>query len=318
MAEVKFEDIRLFLCDPRVQVRSSLRMALNDAGMRNGNIWEGGDLDTITDSVSDPNGPDILICDVTENTDEACQIFSAIRHNELGTNPFICIIAVAWSPKQALVNKVMSSGADVLVAAPISPSLILDRIEALVHARKPFVVTSDYIGPDRRFLDDRGNEVELVEVPNSLRAKALGQYDAARLKEEIAAARSDINDQKIDRQAFQVAFLGDTILEGFRAGKLSNPGQKLAELKRVTNDLKMRSFSAGSKDLEELCVPLRTVVQSLIDSRGKFAKKDLELLAQLSMAVRAADRPGALQTQSAQDIRKMVVGAGAARQGHPA
>jgi response regulator RpfG family c-di-GMP phosphodiesterase len=245
MAEVKFDDIRLFLCDPRVQVRSSLRMALNDAGMKNGNIWEGGDLEAITNSVSDPNGPDIVICDVTENTDDACQIFSAIRHNELGTNPFICIIGVAWSPKQALVNKVMGSGADVLVAAPISPSLILDRIEALVHSRKPFVVTSDYIGPDRRFLDDRGNEIELVE------------------------------------------------------------------LKKVTNDMKMRAFSAGSKDLEELCVPLRTVVQSLIDSRGKFTKKDLNLLGQLSLAVRAAVRPGVAGSVSARDITNMVVGAGA-------
>ena len=311
MAEVKFDDIRLFLCDPRVQVRSSLRMALNDAGMKNGNIWEGGDLEAITDSVSDPNGPDIVICDVTENTDDACQIFSAIRHNELRTNPFSCIIGVAWSPKQALVNKVMGSGADVLVAAPISPSLILDRIEALVHSRKPFVVTSDYIGPDRCFLDGRGNEIELVEVPNSLRAKALGRFDAAQVKNEIAAARADINGQKIARQAFQVSFLADKILEGFQEGDLSNAGQKLAELKKVTNDMKMRAFSAGSKDLEELCVPLRTVVQSLIDSRGKFTKKDLNLLGQLSLAVRAAVRPGVAGSVSTRDIANMVVGAGA-------
>ena len=204
------------------------------------------------------------------------------------------------------------SGADVLVAAPISPSLILDRIDALVHARKPFVVTTDYIGPDRRFMDDRGSDLELVDVPNSLRAKALGHYDAARLKEEIAAARADINGQKIDRQAFQVAFLADTILAGFRAGDLRNAGQKLAELKKVTNDLKMRAFSAGSNDLEELCVPLRTVVQSLIDSRGNFAKKDLNLLAQLSLAVRAVDRPGATGSVSARDIANILVSAGAA------
>lgn len=312
MAEVKFDDIRLFLCDPRVQVRSSLRMALNDAGMKNGNIWEGGDMDAISDAVSDPNGPDIVICDVTENTDAACQTFSAIRHNELGTNPFICIIGVAWSPKQALVSKVMSSGADVLVAAPISPSLIIDRIEALVHSRKPFVVTSDYIGPDRRFLDDRESDIEMVEVPNSLRAKALGNFNAAQLKEEIAAARADINGQKIDRQAFQVSYLADKILEEFQAGELTNAGQKLGELKKVTSDLKMRAFSAGSKDLEELCVPLRAVVQSLLDSRGKFSKKDLSLLAQLSLAVRAAVRPGASGSISVKDIAKTVIGAGAA------
>jgi hypothetical protein len=205
----------------------------------------------------------------------------------------------------------MGSGADVLVAAPISPSLIFDRIEALVHSRKPFVVTSDYIGPDRRFLDDRGNEIELVEVPNSLRAKALGRFDAAQLKNEIAAARADINGQKIDRQAFQVSLLADKILEGFQEGDLSNAGQKLAELKKVTNDMKMRAFSAGSKDLEELCVPLRTVVQSLIDSRGKFTKKDLNLLGQLSLAVRAAVRPGVAGSVSARDITNMVVGTGA-------
>lgn len=312
MAEVKFDDIRLFLCDPRVQVRSSLRMALNDAGMKNGNIWEGGDLDAISDAVSDPNGPDIVICDVTENTEEACQTFAAIRHNELGTNPFICIIGVAWSPKQALVNKVMSSGADVLVAAPISPSLILDRIEALVHSRKPFVVTTDYIGPDRRFLDDRESDIELVDVPNSLKAKALGKFDAAQLKLEIAAARADINGQKIDRQAYQVSYLADSILESFQDGDLSNVGQKLGELKKVTNDLKMRAFTAGSKDLEELCVPLRSVVQSLIDSRGKFTKKDQSLLEQLSLAVRAAVRPGAQRSASARDISKTVIGADAA------
>jgi len=311
MAGLKFDDIRLFLCDPRVQVRSSLRMALNDAGLKNGNIWEDGDLDTTTDSVSDPNGPDIVICGVTENTDDACQIFSAIRLNELGTNPFICIIAVAWSPKQTLVSRVVNSGADVLVAAPISPSLILDRIEALVHSRKPFVVTTDYIGPDRRFLDGRESQIELIDVPNSLREKALGQYNPVRLKEKIDAARADINGHKIDRQAYQDAYLADWILEDLANNALSGTGQRLGELKKVTNELKMQAFSAGSKDLEELCVPLRTVIESLIKSRGKFGKKDTELLAQFLLAIRASVRHGSEGASLAWDISKTVIGAGA-------
>lgn len=286
-------------------------MALNDAGLRNGNIWEGGDLESIMDAVADPNGPDIVICDVTENTDDSCQVFSDIRHNELGTNPFICIIAVAWSPKQALVSKVVNSGADVLVAAPISPSLIFDRIDALVHSRKPFVVTSDYVGPDRRFLDGRESELELIDVPNSLREKALGQFNAARLKEEIAAARADINGHKIERQAYQVSYLADKILTDFAANDLSNAGQKLGELRKVTNDLKMRAFSAGAKELEELCVPLRTVVESLFKSRGNFGRRDMELLAQLSLAVRASVRPGGESSSIAHDISKTVIGAGA-------
>lgn len=309
MAEVKFDDIRLFLCDPRVQVRSSLRMALNDAGLKNGNIWEGGELDTITDAVSDPNGPDIIICDVTENTDDACRTFNAIRHNEIGTNPFLCIIAVAWSPKQPLVNQVVDSGADVLVAAPVSPALILDRIDSLVNNRKPFVVTSEYIGPDRRFLDDRESEIELIDVPNSLREKALGRFDSSRHKDLVAATRTRINDQKIDRRAFQISYLADKIIQDFQNGTISNAGARIREIAKVTDDLKSRSFSAGAFELEELCVPLRSVIDSLISSRGKFSRKDMELLGQLSLAIRASVRPGQRGTSLAKDISQTVTNA---------
>ena len=78
----------------------------------------------------------------------------------------------------------------------------------------------------------------------------------------------------------------------------------------MTNDLKMRAFSAGAKELEELCVPLRTVVDSLIDSRGDFTRKDTELLGQLSLAVRASVAAGSKGASLARDISKTVIGAG--------
>ena len=73
----------------------------------------------------------------------------------------------------------------------------------------------------------------------------------------------------------------------------------------------MQAFSAGSKDLEELCVPLRTVIESLIKSRGKFGKKDTELLAQFLLAIRASVRHGSEGASLAWDISKTVIGAGA-------
>ena len=84
----------------------------------------------------------------------------------------------------------MDSGADVLVAAPVSPALILDRIDSLVNNRKPFVVTSEYNGPGRRFLNDRESEIELINVPKSLREKALGQFNTSRHKDLVAATRA--------------------------------------------------------------------------------------------------------------------------------
>lgn len=309
---MKFDDVRLFLCDPRLQIRTSLRMALNDAGIRNKNIWEGNDLEAIEMAVADPNGPDIIICDVTENTDQACQIFNAIRHNELGTNPFICIIGVAWSPNHSLVSKVIDSGADLLVAAPISPALILDRIGSLVHNRKPFVVTSDYVGPDRRTIQERESEIEKIQVPNSLRDKALGQFDPEKIRAEIEATRASINDQKIDRQALQLSFLADMVVQEVESGARKMDRDRLRNLVKVTNELKMRAFSAGAKELEEICVAVREVIQRMVKSQGDVKKKDIELLTQLSLAVRAAARPTSGSREAAHDISRTVVGVEAA------
>ena len=93
-------------------------------------------------------------------------------------------IAISWDPTAKLVDQFAGSGADYLVAAPFSPKQIIDRIRAIVHHRTPFVVTSDYIGPDRRD-GGRGTELPLIDVPNSLRAKVLGEYNFRLMSQAI-------------------------------------------------------------------------------------------------------------------------------------
>ena len=203
----------------------------------------------------------------------------------------------------------MDSGADVLVAAPVSPALILDRIDSLVNNWKPFVVTSEYIGPDRRFLDNQESEIELINVPNSLREKALGQFNSSRHKDLVAATRANINNQKINRRVFQISYLADKITQDFQNGTITNGGGRIPEIAKVTDDLKSRSLSADALELEELCVPLRSVIDSLVSSRGKFSRKDMKLLGQLSLAIRAAVRPGECGASLAKDISQTVASA---------
>ena len=128
--------------------------------------------------------PDILICDTGLKGGDVFRMLSAIRHHEIGNNPFIAIIAISWDPTAKLVDQFAGSGADYLVAAPFSPKQIIDRIRAIVHHRTPFVVTSDYIGPDRRD-GGRGTELPLIDVPNSLRAKVLGEYNFRLMSQAI-------------------------------------------------------------------------------------------------------------------------------------
>ena len=66
--------------------------------------------------------------------------YHSIRHNEIGKNPFIAIIAVTWDPTVVTIDRVANSSADFILAAPFSPQQLLDRINSLVHHRVPFIV----------------------------------------------------------------------------------------------------------------------------------------------------------------------------------
>ena len=67
-----------------------------------------------------------------------------------GYNPFIVIIVTAWEKSTGLINRVVNSGADDLLLRPFSTALLGQRIEAHIERRKGFVITTDYVGPDRR------------------------------------------------------------------------------------------------------------------------------------------------------------------------
>ena len=78
-------------------------------------------------------------------------------------------------------------------------------------AAKGFVVTSDYVGPDRRKDVSRPSNVELFDPPNSLKMKAKDRLSAEetaqRLDAELKGARELLNSEKLRRDAFQICIL---------------------------------------------------------------------------------------------------------------
>ena len=48
------------------------------------------------------------------------------------------------------IHKIVSSGADDILAKPLAPNISTNQIHILTLKRKVFVVTSDYFDPDRR------------------------------------------------------------------------------------------------------------------------------------------------------------------------
>jgi DNA-binding response OmpR family regulator len=304
--QLKYDDVRVIHADHRTHVRSTLKIALAHAGIEG--IEHTGSIKTVTEALDQAVGPDILICDMGIDDGDACEYISAIRHNEVGRNPFLCIIGVTWTATVQDVTKVIDSGVDHLVSAPLSPQQILVRIRALARNRAPFVVTSDYIGPDRRRLEREISKIPLFDVPNSLQEKVEGNWDPNRFDKTIKSAVGDLSARRIDRQAEDIMVLAGLIADQSTIRGAAMMEANFDRLANMVVDMDRGASNHGFYHISELCRACVGIVDEIRGSRGYDVNKDLELLKQLGRAIRTALNPENNSNNIARDIARTVSG----------
>ena len=215
MANFDFSNVEAVLIDPQTNTRRIIRQALSRLHITH--VQEFESVDDMGASI-ERSSPDLLLIDIDGPDNPGLRTISQIRHGNLYRNPFINIVASTWNPTSQLVAKITNSGADLLLLKPISLKLVEDRLIALVGGRLPFVVTSDYIGPDRRQTHraGEGKSAPVTYPPNTLRFKATGEIRNIDLEAEIVKAQSKIDEQKILSNVFQIMFLIEFALPGLR------------------------------------------------------------------------------------------------------
>lgn len=301
------EQVDILFGEPQSGLRQSIRTALHREGYKR--VVDFDRIDGIREALR-RGLPDVLILDARMDGDgrEVAALLKGLRYNRLGINPFLNIIVTLWDPNQALVKAMVDAGCDDMLAKPLSPGQIIDRINTLSIQRKPFVVTSDYIGPDRRKDPVRGTEIRQIDVPNTLKAKAQGQsLSTDAVKALIQAAQSQINDQKLKRNAFQICFLTGLILPNLRQGvRETQTFQYLDRLLATGRDVQDRLENTQYGHVAELCGTLISVVEQLADGDGELSPKDVELLEPLSHAILLGFNPSADGAQMAGQINSAI------------
>lgn len=157
---------------------------------------------------------DLLLVDAEEADTEPFKFIRALRNDGITANPFLGLIVTTWQATNPLLLRVGNSGADGLLIKPVSPKQMLERIASLIESRRPFIVTSDYTGPDRRKSPREGAQVPLLDVPNTLRLKATRTGQPAQPRALIDRAAIAVNEQKLIRTSVQIAFLIEFALPG--------------------------------------------------------------------------------------------------------
>ncbi len=286
MGKLKFEDVDLLLIDPDISMRTNIKNILYDQGFRD--LRMGGTTAYMRDEINNVP-PDLLISDVKLPDGDFCGFVYELRHHMIGSNPFLPVIATGHSPDHAMVGEVIESGADDFLSKPLSASQLGDRIRALVNHRKPFLVTTDYIGPDRRKDVERESTVPLLEVPNTLKAKATGEPEDI----DLEATIREVNLRKLERHSDQISYLVEVnILPGLERGSVDGEvRESLDRLLYVTQDTNRRLAGTKYDHVSDLCRSLTKVTADICGAE-RPSTTDIKLLRPLAQAIKTGfDNP---------------------------
>lgn len=303
-----YDEVDLLLIDPDRSTGQMIRSLLAGMGFRSVNL--GASLADIEVAFKVAM-PDLLICDTNLPDGDFCDFVYKLRHHKVGSNPFLPVISTVWSPTQEIISRVVQTGSDDIITKPTSPGQLMDRIKGLVFKRKPFVVTSAYIGPDRRNKEDRGPDgVEPVEVPNTLRAKAIGRTLTGDddLYKQIDACIKKVNLLKIDRHATQIRLLIDDVTTSLSSGSpTENTPKQLDRLLYVAEDTARRMVGTPYDHVSELCRSLIKVTSALINDGDHPKQTDVRLLKPLAKAIKKGfDRTNNEASRMAHEITETV------------
>jgi DNA-binding response OmpR family regulator len=260
---LSYDSVDVLIYDPVPSNRTATRAALYALGFRRTETVS--TLDAFMESVQ-KNPPDIALCESQGAPEELCATIQQLRQGGAGYNPFIVIIVTAWEKNTALINKVVSSGADDLLLRPFSTALLGQRIETHIDRRKGFVITTDYVGPDRRKDASRPSNVELFEPPNSLRMKAKdklpGDVIARKLDAELKSAREKLTSEKLRRDSFQICILWRLVQDAaLVAGQIS---PDLAKLQTLAKSIEVRSTDTEFQPAVEWCQSVMAAAEGLM------------------------------------------------------
>lgn len=94
---------------------------------------------------------DILICDVRLPPHGGLTMTRAIRNKKDNEHRTIPILIMAGDSRESTVKQARDAGANMVIAKPISPAGLYERLSWIAFNPRKFVDTETYFGPDRRF-----------------------------------------------------------------------------------------------------------------------------------------------------------------------
>ncbi len=300
MKKLAYAEVNLAIIEPNVVVRRALKEALNRLGIEN--VDDGGRFDEL-EGILGESPQDLLICDAALEDGDVCALSQEIRHGAVGANPFMVLMTTTEMPTEGTVHRIIDSGPDCIIAKPLSIKAVLDRVTILSQWRRPFYVSSDYIGPQRLADSRSGMAMPTMPVPNSLAAKVNGTFDAECFGEEIKETMARVMEQKVVHHSKMINTIVRQILPFYGSGTVTDAVLiHLDRLLRVGSDISVRVAGTADDHIAPLCTSLVKVTKSIKAKHRSPDAKDLNMLRTVSLAIYKAFQPDENVAELSHDI----------------
>ena len=259
----KLSDVEIYLGEPNEQIREGMRSTMRDYGLRRTRTFARmGDL--INAIKETP--PDLLI--VAGDMDAT--LFDSvrdIRHFKIGHNPFIMITLMVKPEGDAAVKRAILAGADDVMIKPVSPAKMLDRVAHMTMNRLPFIVTNDYLGPERRGPSDRPSKIRQLDVVNTFRSKIEGnRMTTAELARAVKGCMTEVMAARFDSHGPKLGWVCDLILKAYEEKRIDNElEERLLILVGVLEDAARTAQGLGERELVAICTQMARQVEEMAE-----------------------------------------------------
>lgn len=282
-----FSEVRVVLVEPKVSIRKEFLSVLEELGCRE--IVETGNLKDAEEAFEE-GSVDLLIGEASLPEGKLTNLINKVRHGKMGDNPFIIAMIMVNDSDQQTIREVIDCGADDILIKPTTPENLRQRLTLFARGRKKFVVTTDYVGPDRRTGHRPGTmEIPQIKVPNPLQIRVAGRSGSGFMARAIASSVKQVNEQKIERYAYSMNWMISRInfikktkkeVEGVDINK------EMVRLHEIAADCRSRLTGTCYQPVAEMFLTLDHMTAAQLKLDAPTEGKDFVLITKLVKVIK--------------------------------
>lgn len=147
-AWINLEKVTVLVADSNPTSTQILRQILSGFGIRHPIVCTSA---AEAMAVADENEINLIVANDELEDGTGYDFVRLLRRSKNELNAYAPVIMVSGHTKRRNVVTARDCGANFLVAKPLSPQVLLERVVWVSKEARPFVDTGAYLGPDRRF-----------------------------------------------------------------------------------------------------------------------------------------------------------------------